>query len=143
MLRRLLYVVGSATIALICSCGHEAEDPPVVWQLRDGTIVRFYTKDHDPPGRDKIKIMEVTRPKQSPKVYPFATWHAGYAEVELRTDPGQDVIWIVDARYRVVGCSLDLISGTFTDENEDHPKAVGATLGLVVQEIPSTPPKKP
>jgi hypothetical protein len=144
MLRRLLLAVGPGVISLIWGCtpsGHHLGSPPVVWYLRDGTKVRFYKQAENPQGKDVLKIMEVTRPRLPAKTYPFAVWHNGYSEIGLRANESQSVIWMVDLRDAVVGCSLDLISGNFTDERGDHPKSVGVTSGQIIPESLDPPPR--
>ena len=102
------------------------------WHLRDGTRVRFFKREHANPGRDTVKVLEVTRPGGEPTEYTFAVWHTAYGWVELRANDAQSVIWLVDTGYKQVGCSLDLASGQFADERGSHPLGVGVSSGQVV-----------
>jgi hypothetical protein len=103
------------------------------WRLPDGTRVRFWIEPHNPPGRDKIKCLEVTPPGGKAQLYHFATWHAGYRHSELRANEDNTVIWVVDRETYEVGCCLDLRTGQFWDEGKGHPPGVGPDSGHVVR----------
>jgi hypothetical protein len=120
-------------LLLLPSLGYHAPGGRVsTWYLRDGTRVRFFKREHDPPGRDTVKVLEATRPGGEPREYPFAVWHTAYKWVELRADAEQRVIWVVDTGSKRVGCSLELDTGRVTDEGGSHPRGVGLSSGQVV-----------
>lgn len=143
MKRLVIPVFCAAAVGVLCLglcgaffsriVGHYPGGPATSWLLPDGTMVRFYKLEHDPPGRDSIKVLEVARPHQPTRAYQFAIWHAGYSFVELRANNKRNLIWIVDTRSETVGCSLDLDSGRFTDEHGSHPPAVGPSNGTVIR----------
>lgn len=142
-MKRLLVLAACAVAAVVCASlfwfvfnrvvGHFPEGPGTTWRLTDGTQVRYYKISHDPPGRDSIQVLEIARPNGLPQVHQFASWHAGYSFVELRTDSQGKVLWIVDTWHPEVGCSLDLSTGQFVDEGGSHPKGIGLQTGLVLQ----------
>ncbi len=105
------------------------------WTLPDGTVVEIHRKEHDPPGRDSIKILKVTLPNGTIQEYPFAQWHAGYQRPELRISDDNTVIWIVDRQAKpYIGPSLVLSTRSFRDERESHPPQVGVDAGRIVPE---------
>jgi hypothetical protein len=129
--------VGLAVVALFALLPvfgyHAPGGRSTTWVLGDGTRVRFFKREHVPPGRDTVKVLEVTRPGAPPREYTFAEWHTAYQWVELRSDSTESVIWIVDTKYKTVGCSLELTTGSFRDEGQGHPPGVGVGTGRVVR----------
>jgi hypothetical protein len=103
-----------------------------VWRLPDDTKVRFYKQPGNLLARESDNVLEVTRPGKSPQSYRFAITHAGYSHVELRESTDGNLIWIVDTRSHMVGCSLDLRSNRFTGERDPYPPEVGIQKGIVL-----------
>lgn len=145
-MRKALIAAGFGLAGMVAGCGflvfglpwlgyHGPGGRVSTWHLRDGTAVRFFKREHSPPGRDTVKVLEVTRPGQPPREYEFARWHTGYKWVELRADESQEVIWVVDTGAGRVGCSLDLRTGQFVDEGGSHPLGVGPSSGTVLPHL--------
>ena len=140
---RLTVIARCALLVTACvagGCGHTPGGKATTWVLRDGTVVRFF-KPSGPVAhpQESVKVLEVTPPGGPAREYTFGTNHGGYSWVELRVNPDESVVWLVDtdARYmksgRRVGCVLTLATGEFLDQPRVLPAGVGEDTGAVVE----------
>ncbi len=135
-----LAITALSLALLLVGCQHNYTRG-TTWHLPDGTRVHFCIRDHATPGKDTIKVIEVTRPTGTPREYTFGGGHAGYEQVQLRMNEAGSVVWVVDPSAGRVGCSLDLATGRFVEEQPKgqlaaHPRGVEVASGVEVRPDP-------
>jgi hypothetical protein len=120
-------------LLLVClagmSCQGRSTAKPDVrareWILPGGESVRFSHEDSGFFRSDHSKYLDVRFRDGRSKRYSFAEGHSGYNRVDLRMDPSQTQIWLVDCDNGSLGAFVDLSTGRSKGEGQGPPLPAG------------------